>query len=402
MILSIWNYFRGYVIIEVSGFSIERFMNLAVNKNIFLWDIDYKIDKIEMKVSIKGYKNLKYCAKKTKCKIKIVKKIGLPFFTYTFRKRKILMAGFLFFGVLLFFLSGSIWAIEVSGNSQVNTYEIIDFVKKNDISLGTRKNNINTILLEEKILKNFDKISWVNIQSVGTTLYIKTSEILEEKNVETEKEASNIVANRDGLIESIYVNKGLAKVKTSDVVKKGDILITGEIFLSEDENGKHYRYTNAEGNIRSKFYYDMNFFVPFNYSEYEYTKNTKNFYSIYWGEDKINLYFNRNFYENYDIMFENRQLNFGEKYKTPIVLKKEIQKEKKIVEKIRNAEECKIYANKIINEKLTTEFDTTVDIVDKKIEYIAKNDGIEIKLELATIENIGIEEKINIGDVNAN
>ena len=39
MFLSVWNYLRGYVTIELSGFSVERFMNLASHKGIYLWDI---------------------------------------------------------------------------------------------------------------------------------------------------------------------------------------------------------------------------------------------------------------------------------------------------------------------------------------------------------------------------
>jgi len=80
MFLSVWNYLRGYVTIEVSGFSVERFMNLASHKGIYLWDIKKYKSKIQMKVSIKGFKLLKSCAKKTKCKIVIVEKKGCPFF----------------------------------------------------------------------------------------------------------------------------------------------------------------------------------------------------------------------------------------------------------------------------------------------------------------------------------
>ena len=39
MFLALWNYLRGYVIIYVTGFSVERFINLAVNRGIFIWDI---------------------------------------------------------------------------------------------------------------------------------------------------------------------------------------------------------------------------------------------------------------------------------------------------------------------------------------------------------------------------
>ncbi len=407
MILNFWNFIRGFLIIEVSGFSIERFINLAMNKNIYLWDVDYKSSKVNMKVSIKGYKALKYCAKKTRCKIKIICKKGLPFLLFKYRRRKILLLGFILFIVFLYFLSSYIWAIEITGTEQIKKYEIKEFLKEKNINYGTKKSTINTILLEEELLKEFAVLSWVNVQSIGTTLNINTSEILEKKEFNEQKKPSNIVAQKDGLITYIAVDNGLANVKCYDVVKKGDILINGKVFLNEDENGKHYRYTYADGVVEAKLYYDMNFFVPYNYEKYEYTSNKKNRYSLILGEHKINLYFNRNFYENYDIISENNQLKLGENYRTPIILKKETLIEKQLINKIRDSEQCKQQGINIVNEKIVTEFDITVDILEKNINFIEKDGGIEVIVEIVTIENIGEEELIvfkdskELGDMDA-
>ncbi len=410
MILSFWNFVRGFLLIEISGFSIERFMNLAVNKNIYLWDINYEANKVKMKVSIKGYKSLRYCAKKTKCKIKILDKRGLPFIFFKYRKRKILLFGFIAFVGLLYFLSSYIWAIEITGTEQIKEYEIKEFLKNKNIGNGTKKSHINTIVLEEQLLKEFDILSWVNVQSVGTTLNINASEILEQKEFNMQNEPSNLIAKKDGLITYIAVNNGLGNVKAYDVVKKGDILITGEVFLKEDENGKHFRYTYASGEVKAKVYYDMNFFIPYEYEEYEYTGNTKNRYTLVLGDNKINLYFNRNFYNDYDIINENKQMKFGENYRTPVVLKKEIFLERELISKNRDFEQCKQYATTIINEKLVTEFDINIDIVKKNIDFLEKDDGIEVVVEISTIENIGEEQLINfdenliqeVGDINEN
>ena len=36
----LWNYFKGYVIIKIVGFSIERFLNLCLNKNINIYKLE--------------------------------------------------------------------------------------------------------------------------------------------------------------------------------------------------------------------------------------------------------------------------------------------------------------------------------------------------------------------------
>ncbi len=38
-IIKIWHYLKGYVIIKIEGLTLERFLNLAANKDIYLWDI---------------------------------------------------------------------------------------------------------------------------------------------------------------------------------------------------------------------------------------------------------------------------------------------------------------------------------------------------------------------------
>ncbi len=398
MILNFWNYLRGYVRIEVSGFSVERFMNLVVNKNIYVWDIEYKSGKVKMNVYINGYKQLKHCARKTKCKIKILQKYGLPFFNFKYRKRKVLFAGVGVFVFIIYFMSTFIWSINITGNDNVETYEILEYLKTQNIHVGTRKKNINTIELEEKLRKEFDFISWVNVQSKGTVLNINTSEILEDKEVEEEKEPSNIVAEKEGLITHITVKNGTPNVKKGDVVKEGDVLVSGEVFLNEDENGKHYRYTYSEADIKAKRYYDISFFVPYEYESYEYTKNTKNRYSLLFGNKKINLYFNRNLYNNYDIIEKNMQLTFGENYPTPIVLKKTTFLEKQPVSMTRTKEESQKYANKVITDKIINDVDFSTDIYEKNISFQEREDGLDVSVELTTIEDIGVEELIVLNE----
>ena len=53
----LWNYLRGYVIIKVTGFSAERFINLAVLKGLRIWDIKYDAKGRIMKADTKDFEN---------------------------------------------------------------------------------------------------------------------------------------------------------------------------------------------------------------------------------------------------------------------------------------------------------------------------------------------------------
>ena len=69
------------------------------NNKIIIWNL--KRDKsvqLNLNIGIKDFKKIKKIAKKTKCKVKIIKKKGLPFLFNRYKKRKI------FFGFLLLIL----------------------------------------------------------------------------------------------------------------------------------------------------------------------------------------------------------------------------------------------------------------------------------------------------------
>ncbi len=93
------NFVIGYVTIRVEGFFIERFINICISKKILLHDMKReKSTLLYAKVSVNDYKRLREVAKKTKSKIKIEGKAGLPFVMHRYRKRKIFAV---FFAVIL-------------------------------------------------------------------------------------------------------------------------------------------------------------------------------------------------------------------------------------------------------------------------------------------------------------
>ena len=59
-LLHLWNYIRGYVIIVVTGKSVERFINICSKPRILLWDIERRDNESAvMKMSLRGFKTFK-------------------------------------------------------------------------------------------------------------------------------------------------------------------------------------------------------------------------------------------------------------------------------------------------------------------------------------------------------
>lgn len=395
MILKAWNYLRGHVVIEVSGFSVERFINLSINKNIYIWDIEYKGTKVLMKVSIKGYRSLKPICKKTKCKMKIIKKYGCPFLIFKYRKRKILAMGIFSFVIILYILSSFIWSIDIDGYDYVEYSVLRSFIENEGIKIGSLKMSIDSEEIEENILNSFPDISWVNLNLKGTKAKLSISETLHNDNIMPNELPSDIIADKDGIITSIVTRSGKALVIKDDVVKIGDTLVTGELKVKEDELGVLKRYVSSDADIFIKKYYDINFNVNRKYNEKFFTGNE----SIDYRFNILNKNFSEKDFEDY---YKNslrsstyHQLSLGDDYPLPFVIIRDTYKEFEYIEKEYSIEELYKLANSILNTRILREFSIDVDIVDKSMEILETKGGVSVKSKIIAIEPLGIKSPIN-------
>ena len=108
-------YVKGYVNIFVEGMFLERFINICRSKNIILWNIERKRSTIMYaNISIEDFKKIKRIASKTKCKVKIVSKKGLPFIFYRYKKRKIFVLCLLLVFMSLLAFSQFLWNVDIN------------------------------------------------------------------------------------------------------------------------------------------------------------------------------------------------------------------------------------------------------------------------------------------------
>ena len=84
------NYIFGYLNVTVEGYYIERFINICTTNKILIWNLKReKGIKLYLNIGIQDYYRAVKVAKKLKCRIKIIKKRGIPFIINKYKKRKI-------------------------------------------------------------------------------------------------------------------------------------------------------------------------------------------------------------------------------------------------------------------------------------------------------------------------
>ena len=75
-----YHYRRGYLKVSMTGCAPERFFNICQGREIEVWEVCCKSGCYEFYMTVKGFKQAKTLARKAGVRLKILKKLGLPFF----------------------------------------------------------------------------------------------------------------------------------------------------------------------------------------------------------------------------------------------------------------------------------------------------------------------------------
>ena len=388
-----FNYLFGYLNITIEGFFVERFINTCANKKIFLWNLN-KINSslLNANISIINFRKIRKIARKTKCRVKINYKKGIPFILNRYRKRKLLLILTIPIVLLVLLSSMYIWNIELIGIEGINSNEILEQLKSNGIEVGKMKRKINTKDVIANIRLERDDISWMEIDLKGTNAIVNIVQADKKPNIINENEYCDIVSNRRGVITKITAERGTIIAKIGDVVEEGTKLIAGVM------EGKYTgtRYVHAKGEIQAKVWYSKKKKSNLTREIVKETGANENRYSIKFNNFKINLYKSIPNFEICDKIIDNKKLRLFSNFYIPINIEKTIYKEK-YKEKITYG---KVEMQNLLISELEQEFEKEgIDkdrIINKIINvYQTNDDSIEIELTYEVLEKIGTEEKIN-------
>lgn len=218
----------GYVIIFVTGDSPEKFVNLAASRGIYLWDITrIKEGAILLGVRLRAVKALRHIARRTRCRFKVYRRVGLPFYFIRLRRRKALVFGAVFFLGALYFLTSFVWFLEVKGNERLSTSAVLEAAKDAGLTRGSPKWKVEPGKIEVKIQEKLPLVSWTGVYIKGTRVTIEVAERTQPQ--EVDRGSSSIVSTKAGLIKEVLVIEGNPVVKEGDTVSPGQVLISGEI-----------------------------------------------------------------------------------------------------------------------------------------------------------------------------
>ena len=356
-------YIQGYIRITVEGYYIERFINICTTNKILIWNLKReKGIKLHLNIGIKDFYRAVKVAKKLQCKISIQKKRGIPFLINRYRKRKIFVISLLFILIAIYVSSNYVWNIEVKVEDNLKLENIEADVQEAGLKPGMKKNKVKTEDVVNKIRRKRADISWIGISIKGTNAIVKVVKAKEAPNIIDEKEYSNIVAQKSGIITQIIAQNGTAKVKQGDMVEKGQILIEGTM------EGKYtgIRQVHSLGEVKAIVQYSQTEKINLKEEQKVKTGKKETKYGINFNNFQINFYKTLSKFKIYDTIEEEKKLRIFSNLYLPISVKKITNEEMKKTLKEYSVEEAVERGTEQLEKQIEEEISEKQNILRKK------------------------------------
>lgn len=385
-------YIFGYVRVSIEGYYIERFINICTINKLLIWNLKRdKGTKLYLNIGIEDFYKAVKISKKLKCKIKIIRKNGIPFVINKYKKRKVFLGTLVFIILLIGISTNFIWniSIVVDGSEQLENIE--NDILEAGIKVGMKKSEVNIQETINKIRFKRNDISWMGIEIKGTNVIVKVVKSAEAPEVIDEKDYSNIIATKSATITKIIAQNGTAKVKNGDKVEEGQILIQGVM------EGKYTgnRYVHSLGEVEGIVEYTKSEKIPLKFTEKVKTGNKETKIRIKINNFQINFYKTLSKFKIYDTIEKEKKFKIFSNLYLPISITKITVEELENVQMEYSIEKATEIGTEKLEQKLEQEIGKEKNILNKDVNIIKTEEYIEVNVTYEVVENIGMQEKIN-------
>ena len=371
--------FNSIYEVKIEGKDVKRFIKTLYRRKIELLNIIYNNESVYIKLDKTNYEKLLEI--KTIYEITLTKLYGLEKYKYLFKKNMLFIISVGIGFLLLFCLSNIIFEVEIVYQKK----EIRSLISKELKRYNLEKYNlVLSFDKQEEIVKNIldnnkDKLEWMEIERVGVKYIIRVEERV-INNIPIEGEPRHIVAKKDGIIMHVDASRGEIVKRINDYVKKGDIIISGNINKEEEVKNQ----VPATGKVYAEVWYEVTVDMPLTYREEYKTGKSKNALTFSFFGNNYSLfdfwpYQEKRIKEN--IIFKNNIL--------PIKLSLNREEELRVIDEVYTYEEAIDKALLKAREKLLLQLkDDEKILFEKKLKTEQNNSTIIVTVFFKVYENI--------------
>ncbi len=182
---------------------------------------------------------------------------GLPKLLERLRGRFGLAVGFGMFAAILWLSGRFIWSFEVVGNTVMSDREILALLEEKGCRVGTYIPSIDFDALHTAVLLDCHDLAWIAVNVKGTHAAVEVREMIRPEDGKDEGIPCNLIADEDGVIESISIYRGEPAARAGELVREGELLASGVI---ETKDG--FRLIHARGSVLAAVERELHIEIP--------------------------------------------------------------------------------------------------------------------------------------------
>ncbi|WP_099361956.1 sporulation protein YqfD [Fredinandcohnia onubensis] len=379
------HFFSGSVKAVISGKGTERFINECVRQGIVVWDVKKPgTHALSFSMYLKDIKKIRRVVRKNDCKLRFIGKKGLPFLVQKAIYNSGFLIGAFLFLIIVTLLSNMVWGIKVEGAKPETEHLIIKELKK----LGVEKGKLQFFIEDNESLQRhleeaINDITWIGVELNGTTYHF---EVVEKNQPDPPEQYSprNLVANKTAIIKKLIVEEGKPVKAVNDLVKKGDILVSGKIGKEGEEV-----YVPARGKIYGETWYKSAVEVEITTKLNVMTGENKQKHYISIGDLRIPVWgYGEVEYNEYQTEIDKRPFKFFN-WELPIAYEKVSLRESEEITRKYTTNEAVEEAKRIGRNALEQDLDSDAEIIEEKVLRQSINNGkVKLEIKYNVIENI--------------
>lgn len=265
------HYVRGSAAVRIGGTDVEAFVNAAAADGLQLISLRRTSrGAIECEVTLQDFFRLRPYLRRTGCRVRVLRRSGLPFLLAKLERRKFFAAGIAVFFIGMYLLSALVWRVEVSGNERLTDEQILAAARAEGIHPYQWSFKLpESDMLSKRLSVKLPGIAWVGVEKRGTLITIRVVETTEPEPKEL-LSPRHLVASEDAVVTEISAERGRPVAKRNQRVRKGDILISGT--LGDEEASVDIP---AVGTVRGLVWHEYRIVSPLTRKEKVYTGERK-------------------------------------------------------------------------------------------------------------------------------
>lgn len=283
--MDLWQSFNGGVTVEVTSADISMMLSTLHERNIPLEHVRF-LDELHCTFGVQRQyiKAVKRITEKRGETMKIVAHNGLYWQIRSLMKRPVLLCGLACIILLTILIPTRIFFFQIEGNTTVSDKKILELAAQCGIEFGVSRQEIRSEKVKNQLLSSVPELEWVGINTAGCVATISVRERQSGDELMKSHGVSSIIATRDGVILELTVTGGSAACKTGQVVKAGQVLISGYT-----DCGISIRAERAQGEVYAETHHEFSCVMPQNSGQRGEQVVEKRKTGIIIGKNRINF-----------------------------------------------------------------------------------------------------------------